>query len=679
MYYKIVSDSVNYTVEVVAPNNNTVPYWDEEEEPTGYLRIPDIVHHNGIDYTVIAIHKNTFNRCAQLTSVVIGAFVKSIGEVAFYDCTGITSVSLPSALESIEFDAFYGCTGITSWFIPNSVSNIGDMAFLENTSLTSIVVEEGNPIYDSRDGCNAIVETASNKLILGCKTTVIPNSVVTIGKSAFFDCIGMNELIIPNSVKTIEEQAIIFCTDLESVEIPNSVTTIGSRAFYGCGLVSVNIPSSVTTMVENPFVACQNLVSMTVDPANPAFDSRNNCNAIIETSTNALVAGCQTTIIPNSVVKINTKAFWYCLGLTSIIIPNSVRIIGGQAFYHCSNLVSITLPSSVFKVDDRAFNYCENLQSIYAKRSNCPTSNSNILFAINNDVKVHIPKGSLHSYEATWHSYNFNYIEEYMLPEESEWWYELRDALGNRTYQHLEYMHDTLINDLAVKVIVKESTPVRGESIISHEYVYEDSCRLYWWDRAHETFEVLYDYSAQQGEEWQVSLGEDIITVHVDTVMAMTLGDAEYDVMRVHDDHGGVMRGDIICGVGHTKSFFPKTGSLPWGSAADGLRCFWKDENLLFQFGDDDCDAILLVDEVPASDEITLYPNPTNGYVTITTDGLNHVTVFSLLGQVVFESDVYADEMVLDLSQLESGVYLVRATSNTTACGISKLLVKSTR
>ena len=102
------------------------------------------------------------------------------------------------------------------------------------TGLTSIKVESGNTIYDSRDNCNAIIETATNKLIRGCKNTIIPNSVTSIGDYAFYGCTGLTNITIPNSVTTIEYSAFSGCTGLTSVTIPNSLITIRVGAFYGC-------------------------------------------------------------------------------------------------------------------------------------------------------------------------------------------------------------------------------------------------------------------------------------------------------------------------------------------------------------------------------------------------------------------------------------------------------------
>ena len=237
---------------------------------------------------------------------------------AFSGCDGLISVTIPNSVISIGQYAFSGCSSLASLTIPKSVTTIGGNAFDGCSGLTSITVASGNTIYNSRNNSNAIIETASNTLILGCMNTVIPNSVTTIGQSAFRGCSGLTSVNIPNSVTTIGQSAFRDCTGLTGIEIPNSVTTIGSSAFYGCsGLTSVTIPNSVTSIEHSTFYNCSSMASVTIG---------------------------------NSVTSIGSSAFYRCTGLTNITIPNSVTSIGDRAFYQCTSLASISITNPNFDI-----------------------------------------------------------------------------------------------------------------------------------------------------------------------------------------------------------------------------------------------------------------------------------------------------------------------------------------
>lgn len=284
--------------------------WNDYAMPTGSLSIPERVSHNGATYSVT-----------------------SIGDMAFNGCSGLTSVTIPNSVTKIGCYAFNGCSGLTSISIPNSVNSISYAAFADCSGLTSVSVDAGNAYFDSRNNCNAIIETATNKLICGCKSTIIPNSVTTIGRFAFCRCSGLTGVTIPNSVTEIEMWAFDGCKDLLEVTIPSSVTEIGFEVFANCS----------------------GLTSMTVESGNTEFDSRNNCNAIIGTSENILLYGCKNTIIPSSVTEIDGHAFDGCSGLTHLFIPNSVTTIGDYAFRNCSNFTSVTIPNSVTEIGKNAF------------------------------------------------------------------------------------------------------------------------------------------------------------------------------------------------------------------------------------------------------------------------------------------------------------------------------------
>ena len=182
---------------------------------------------------------------------------------AYKDQTVIEHVIINNGVTSIGIQAFSGCTAVTSVTIGNSVTSIGTSAFESCSGLTSIVVASENTTYDSRDNCNAIIETATNTLVVGCKNTIIPNSVTSIGY-AFSGCTGLTSIEIPNSVTSIGNGAFFNCSGLTSVTIPNGVTSIGVSAFAGCtALTSIEIPNNVTSIGMGAFGNCTGLTSVT--------------------------------------------------------------------------------------------------------------------------------------------------------------------------------------------------------------------------------------------------------------------------------------------------------------------------------------------------------------------------------------------------------------------------------
>ena len=177
--------------------------------------------------------------------------VTSIGDWAF-DGENISSVNIPNTITNIGEYAFCENRKLTSLYIPKSVIKIGFAAFSECSGLTSIIVEKENAYYDSREDCNAIIETETNTLLFGCMTSIIPNSIIIIKDWAFCDC-GLTSITIPNSVTDIGYASFAENENLKSVIIPNSVKTIGDNAFNNCDLTSLTIGSNVTSIGEGAF------------------------------------------------------------------------------------------------------------------------------------------------------------------------------------------------------------------------------------------------------------------------------------------------------------------------------------------------------------------------------------------------------------------------------------------
>lgn len=380
----------------------------------GYLYAPwecvsSLMEHVVIDDGVTRVGRCAFQNDGGLASVTIGKTVEEIGESAFKNCKSLTELTIPASVKSISEGAFIGCYG-----------------------LKTIKVEDGNPIYDSREDCNAIIETATGTLLYGSSQTVVPDGVKTIDAYAFFNT-GVTKADLPASVTTIGKNAFRDCRKLASVTIPKGVAEISQQAFYGCnGMTKLTIEDGVKVIGIEAFKGCSSLPSLTI----PASVRKLDMDAFYE------CGGLKDLTIENGVDSICGGAFCYCKSLTSVTLPSSVTYAGSlfkgcsslkdvhlsegltslasSFFSDCTSLQTITIPMNITKLGGSLFKGCTALASITCRNPQPPVCDFSTFDGVDFTIPLYVPKGSVLKYKAADGWRNFVIIREAAEGEESQ-------------------------------------------------------------------------------------------------------------------------------------------------------------------------------------------------------------------------------------------------------------------
>lgn len=328
----------------------------------GDVVIPSSVVYEGKTYTVNAIGVSAFSSSRDLVSVSIPSSVELIDMNAFVACYKLESVNIarPSRLRTIGRHAFLACKNLKSIDIPASVESIGKYCFQLCESLANVTFEE------------------------------------------------------PSSLTVIEDY--VFCrTGITNYYLPKSVTTISAVAFcQNPNMTEINLSASISSISQqNPFAYNTQVTRITVDPANKVYDSRNDCNAIIETKTNTLVAGSKASVIPASVTAIGRSAFNHVTDLTDAALPATIRTIGKYAYLGCNGLRSFFFPSTMISMADSVFQRVESLDSVVVMTQRpFAIDESDFMPSVYETATLYVPAGTAPLYRAASVWSNFRNIVE---------------------------------------------------------------------------------------------------------------------------------------------------------------------------------------------------------------------------------------------------------------------------
>ena len=266
-------------------------------------------------------------------------------------------------------------------------------------------------------------------------------------------------------------------------------------------------------------------------------------------------------------------------------------------------------------------------------------------------------------------------VVHHFIENNSEWYYEILNNDGSITYQHLECAGDTTISTQRPKIIIRSNTQYDRDTIfteVTHEYVYEENGMIYWWNKDLEEFTMLYNFAAENGDEWEIKVGMESIMVHVDGVGIFEYDGETHKMLHI-SDVGNLFSGDIVVGYGHMTSFFPEElMNKNANFTVDGLRCYWVGDALLYHNSDEDCDAIYselhgIEEDGPSTSSGTLvvYPNPANNVLFVETQNFASLPaeqkyrITNLMGQTVLSGNITTENQQINIESLPEGLYFI--------------------
>ena len=720
LYYNIL-DSVAHTVEITCPRlveNYYQNGWEGYQQPSGQLVLPSTVSHNGQDYTVVALSDYAFYRCEGIRgNLNIPSFVTRLGKRCLnWNNANVDTLFLPEGL--IEADE-YACGGSVFYIghLPSTMERIGSGAFEFNNFPNHLVLPQSLRVL----GIGAFSDCYT------IKEVTIPENVDSIEGNAFyfntqlqqvnfnarncsyihsnaFQDSNINRLVIGEQVQSLE--CWIYIPGVSTVTLKGQnppVINENSFAYYsanfciprGCWERYHNAPhwDNITNLFELPG-------SFAPEGAEWYFNKLST-QSILNDYHHMEVLGRDTIIVNGESMEVSVisdplrsdtlqfvyekddVAYWYNPVKQSFTTLYDYNARVGDSW--TVSIDSVDYDVLVIAIQNFIYNHCSYQIQWVRNISSGIHFDGKIIKGIGYEHGLFPSAVQPDSHDTTYINSIRCYLENDTIIYHNgyldcdqivgwngfEWYYEIKNDDGSTTYQHLEYTSDTTINSKRPKIIIRSNTQYDKDlhTEVTHEYIYEENGKVYWWNKQLQQFTTLYNYAAEIGDEWEILVGTEKLTMHVDAVENIEYEGNPYTMLRVSDAEG-LFSGDIVCGIGHLTSFFPeRLMNRGKNYRVEGMRCYWVDGELVFKHGDEDCDEIYLqlhngIGDGPSTGSGTfrVYPNPANDILVVDMfpeKSLRTYRITNLMGQALLQGNLNAENQQIDIKSLPAGMYFI--------------------